>query len=141
LASNVSDVLVEQVKDKYRGYIRAHRQVLAEEFPEHASEERLDQLIAEFEQTADRIAERYYLDEFRKETDRTATYWNRLEPAPLPAQGQPPLDEQLAEYLADWAVLVLADQTEEQLTTGNLPSVDAPQSPVAHTTAKTRLAR
>lgn len=115
LGERLPDILIAAVQQQYRDYLRQHREVLAEEFPEHASEEKLDAMVAEFEQVIDRIVERYYLEEFQREGERTVEYWSRIEPLDLPGPDEPSLETQLFDYLTDWTVLAFADEAQENL--------------------------
>lgn len=111
--NHVEEIFIEAVKHQYRDYLRQHRQVLAEEFPNHADEESLDQMVAEFEQLIDKIVERYYLKEFQREGEKSARYWARFEPLDPPVAGEPSLEQQLADYIADWSVLAFTDEAAE----------------------------
>jgi hypothetical protein len=73
--ANVEEILVAEAQDQYGEFLRRHRQVLREEFPDQASDENVEQVLAEFDQTFDRLIERYYLDEFRRESQRTVALW------------------------------------------------------------------
>jgi hypothetical protein len=106
-------ILVKRVKARYGEYLREHRDVIKEEFPNHASDENVERVLRDFERTADRILERYYVDEFRREADRTVALWERVRPLDMPAPDEPSLEEQLADYAADWTVLAVADRTED----------------------------
>ncbi|QDU28666.1 hypothetical protein ETAA8_37690 [Anatilimnocola aggregata] len=113
---NVEQEFMKQVKARYAGYLRRHRNIVKEEFPEHASDENVEAVLADFEQTFDRLVKRYYLDKFRQQADRTVSLWKEVKPVPMPGPDQPSLNEQLADYASDWAVLAFADQVDEQLT-------------------------
>ena len=107
--SNMEQMFIAKVKGNYREYLRAHRRVIQEEFPEYASDENVELLLKDFEQTLDRLIERYYLDEFRRESSRTAALWKELTPLERPGPNELPLDDQLVDYVADWTVLAVAD--------------------------------
>lgn len=112
---NVENIFMEKVKGQYRDYLRRHREVLAEEFPDHANKQSLDKLMAEFESVSDNLVERYYLDEFRHETERTTALWDKVQPLPPPKKDQPSLEEQLADYLVDWSVLAFTNEAERRV--------------------------
>jgi hypothetical protein len=120
--ANVEKMFIEKVKAQYREYLAAHRDVLKKEFPEHASEENVEKVMREFEQTFDRLVERYYLDEFRREAKRTRTLWAKFEPLPAPGPNEPSLQEQLADYTADWTVIALAEEGEDVATSETAPN-------------------
>ncbi|MEX2175964.1 MAG: hypothetical protein WD872_16500 [Pirellulaceae bacterium] len=135
--TNVERIFIEQVKAQYRDYLRQHRQVLAAEFPEHASEENVEQVLAEFERTFDKLIERYYLDEFRREAKRTAAVWEQFEPVEIPGPGEPSLDEQLADYTADWVVLAAAAGAEQIEAEPATPSAEPAPPASTPTTSST----
>ena len=112
----VQDIFLEKVKAQYREYLRTHREILAEEFPQHASPERVDRLLREFEMAADKIVERYYLDEFQAEADKTVAYWREFKPVEPPGPHDPSLEEQLAILATDWAVLSFTKESREEIT-------------------------
>ncbi len=120
----VQEQLIKKVKARYDDYLVAHRAVVREEFPEQASEKNIDRVLEEFRQTFDKLVERYFLDEFRREADRTVDLWNRLEPVALPGQDEPSLDEQLADYVADWTVIMAIDRVET--ATASAPDSEPP---------------
>lgn len=108
--TNVEQILTDKLRGQYHEYLAEHRKVLQEEFPNHADEENIDQVMQEFEKTFDRLAERYYLDEFRGNAEQTQKLWAKFEPLPLPGPNEPSLEEQLADYTADWTVIALAEE-------------------------------
>jgi hypothetical protein len=125
---NVERIFMAEVKTRYAGYLRRHRNIIKEEFPEHASDKNVEAVVADFEQTFDRLVERYYLDEFRRETDRTVALWEAVKPVEIPGPDQPSLNEQLADYASDWAVLAFSEEAEEQLTSTSQPSAEDPRT-------------
>lgn len=112
----VQDIFLDKVKAQYRDYLRKHQQILTEEFPQHASPERVERLIREFEFAADKIVERYYLDEFQAEADKTVAYWREVKPLDPPGPYEPSLEEQLAVFATDWAVLSFTKEARQELT-------------------------
>ncbi|WP_146119019.1 hypothetical protein [Blastopirellula marina] len=109
------EMFIAAVKSEYRDYLQQHREVLAEEFPEHADKKSLDRLMAEFEQVGSELIDRYYLEDFAKESKRTREAWAKVKPLPPPAEGEPSLETQLLEYGTDWSVLALTDKAEQQV--------------------------
>ncbi|HBN76490.1 MAG TPA: hypothetical protein DD473_11860 [Planctomycetaceae bacterium] len=112
---NVEKLFIKAAQNQYRDYWQAHRKVLAEEFPEYADKEALDELITEFEHTSDKLIERYYAEEFIEEGKVTAEYWSRFEPIDVPDNAQVDLKGQLLDYVADWTVLAFTDESQDQL--------------------------
>jgi hypothetical protein len=113
--ANVEETFSEKVKEQYPDFVRQHRQVLAEEFPEHANKKSIDELMNEFESLADNLVKRYYLDEFRQETKRTIAVWKQIEPLDSPQPREPSLTDQLTDYMADWSVLAFTDTARERI--------------------------
>jgi hypothetical protein len=123
--ANVEAMLKEKLRAHVREYLLAHRDVVKEEFPEHASDENVEKVLADFERVVHKLAERYYLDEFQRQSERTVALWNRFEPAPLPGPNEPSLHEQLADYAADWAVLAASEAAEAQVAAGKRSTSDS----------------
>lgn len=119
--------LAAKVRAKVEDYLRRHRTVLVEEFPDHASEENVERVMKEFEETIGKLSERYYLEDFRRQADRTAQVWNQIEPLDPPPPGGPSLEEQLADYVADWAVLTAVPPSPD----GEQPRESQPTPPPA----------
>lgn len=103
LLDGMEATIKQKVKVRYRDYLARHREVLKEEFPEIASDEAVDRLIDRFEVAGQRLVERDYIDEFRAETKRTLQLWEQFPPV-RPPRGKT-LEDELVDYLADWAVL------------------------------------
>lgn len=114
-AQNADEIFVDAVKAEYRDYLQRHRQVIAEEFPDYADDESLDRLIAHFEQAGEGLIERYYLDDFANEAERTQLAWSKIQPLEPPSKDDPSLEEQLLEYGADWSVLAFTDEAKQQV--------------------------
>jgi hypothetical protein len=110
--TEVEDLFLEEAKGKYARFLARHQQVLAEEFPEQATEERVRRLIGEFQARLDKLVERYYVDEFRPEAERTIALWHRVQPLPPPAAHELPLEEELTELVADWTILAFTEEVE-----------------------------
>lgn len=104
---NVERAFVAKVKSRYHEYLQRHRQILQDEFPEHATRENVEKVLAAFEATFDDLVERYYLDQFRQEAARTEKLWASIPPAHRPEPGEPSLEEQLADATQRWLVLAL----------------------------------
>lgn len=105
--NNVERAFVAKVKSRYREYLQRHRQILEQEFPEHATRENVEQVLAAFEATFDDLVERYYLDQFRREAARTEELWASIPPAQPPAEDEPSLEEQLADTTRQWLLMAL----------------------------------
>lgn len=112
---NVEQMLVQKAEQKYRKFWQEHREILAEKYPEYASSPAVDQLIERFEKVGDRMLQRYYIDEFRQESTRTAKLWEQVEPLPSPQPDEPSIPDQLLMYASDWAVLTLSDRAQDRV--------------------------
>lgn len=112
---NVEEMLLTQAKQEYRQYLQQHREVLAKKFPEYASSKAIDEFIARFESIGDKLIEKYYLDEFRREVDRTANAWEEIQTLPPAPKDEPSHQEQLGLYLSDWLVLNFSDRAKQQV--------------------------
>lgn len=105
--NNVEQAFLAKVKSRYHEYLQRHRQILESEFPEHASRENVEKVLAAFEATFDDLVERYYLDQFRREAARTEKLWTSIPPAPTPEPDEPALEEQLADATRQWLMIAL----------------------------------
>ncbi|QDU77713.1 hypothetical protein Pan97_47870 [Bremerella volcania] len=112
-AENADDIFIDALKAEYGDFLRAHRQVLADEFPDHADEESLDRLIAEFEKVGGRLIDRYRVKQFAEQAQRTQASWENIQPLETPEPGEPSLETQLRDYAVDWSVLAFTQEAEE----------------------------
>ncbi|MCC6511950.1 MAG: hypothetical protein IT423_22825 [Pirellulaceae bacterium] len=115
--TNIERAFRAKVKARYHEYLVRHRQILKSEFPEHATRQNVERVLAAFEATFDELVQRYYLDQFRHEAARTEKLWQAIPPARRPEYGQPSLEEQLAVTARNW--LLKAMQTNEFATTND----------------------
>lgn len=105
--NNVEQAFVAKVKARYHDYLMRHRDILKAEFPEHATRENVERILAAFEATFDELVERYYIDQFRHEADRTQELWAAIPPAREPESDEPPLEKQLGDTTREWVVSLL----------------------------------
>lgn len=103
LMAGLEQQLRGKLKAQSKEYLAEHRRVFREVFPEITEDHTIDAIVRDFRETAERLAERYYLDEFRKQAKRTAKLWMSIKPVEPPRQGT--LEDQLLEYTTDWAAL------------------------------------
>ncbi|MBI1248824.1 hypothetical protein GC197_13410 [bacterium] len=115
LAEHSEVIFVDAVKAQYSDYLQAHREVLAEEFPNHADKKSIDQLIAQFEKVGHKMIERFYLEDFAKQAKRTEVAWSKIQPVKEPAPGDPSLEKQLIDYGTDWSVLAFTDKAKQSV--------------------------
>ncbi len=118
--NNVEAAFVAKVKARYHEYLQRHREILRSEFPEHATRENVEQILASFEATFDELVERYYLDQFRHEASRTERLWKSIPPARAPRPDEPALEQQLADTTRLWMLMAFRGQS---------PSLSATQQP------------
>ncbi len=104
--NNVEAAFLTKVKSRYHDYLMQHRRILTAEFPEHATRENVQRVLAAFEATFGELVERYYLDQLRHEAARTERLWTAIPPARQPEMDEPPLEQQLARTAQDWFVTV-----------------------------------
>lgn len=105
--NNVEKAFIAKVKARYHEYLYRHREILTSEFPEHATRENVEQILAAFEATFDELVERYYIDQFRHEAARTEELWAAIPPARQPEIDEPSLEKQLGETSRQWMVTLL----------------------------------
>ena len=105
--NNVERAFVTKVKARYREYLQRHRDILKSEFPEHATRENVEQILAAFESTFDEVVERYYIDQFRHEATRTQKLWAAIPRARQPTPEEPALEKQLGDTAQQWMISLL----------------------------------
>lgn len=123
--SNLEDIFLARVRANHKEVLQAHVNVLREEFPEHVNDENVERVLTEFEKAFDRVAERYYVEEFRRATQRTVALWERVETLEPRQPDQPPLEDRLADAVVDWMALTAANEAEEAIN----QAVEAPREP------------
>ncbi len=124
--NNVESAFLAKVKGRYHDYLMQHRKILTSEFPEHATRENVQRVLAAFEVTFGELIERYYLDQLRHEAARTERLWQSIPPARQPEADEPALEQQLARTAQDWLITVsrpprepLASTSEAKDTPGS----------------------
>lgn len=128
--NNVEDAFLKKVKGRYHDYLMQHRKILTSEFPEHATRENVQRVLAAFEATFGELVERYYLDQLRHEAARTERLWQSIPPARQPDSDEPALEQQLARTAQDWLVTVSRPPRETAVSTTerslNAPATNGP---------------
>lgn len=114
--NNVEAAFLNKVKGRYHDYLMQHRKILTSEFPEHATRENVQRVLAAFEVTFGELVERYYLDQLRHEAARTEQLWQSIPPARRPDADEPALEQQLAQTAQDWLVTVSRPPKELTVT-------------------------
>ncbi len=121
--NNVEAAFLQKVKGRYHDYLMQHRKILTSEFPEHATRENVQRVIAAFEATFGELVERYYLDQLRHEAARTERLWQSIPPARQPDADEPALEQQLARTAQDWLITVSRPPREPVSNTASSGSV------------------
>lgn len=124
--NNVEAAFLNKVKGRYHDYLMQHRKILTSEFPEHATRENVQRVLASFESTFGELVERYYLDQLRHEAARTERLWQSIPPARKPDADEPALEQQLASTAQDWLVTVSRPPREVPVT--STPETIAPET-------------
>lgn len=115
--NNVEEAFLNKVKSRYHDYLMQHRKILTSEFPEHATRENVQRVLAAFEVTFGELVERYYLDQLRHEASRTEKLWQSIPPARRPDADEPVLEQQLAQTAQDWLITVSRPPKEVPVST------------------------
>ena len=98
-----------KVEKRAEDYVAQHRNILQEEFPEITNQLTLDRMTTALEKAVNRMAQHYYVDEFREQVARLVQLWDST--SPLPA-GKPPdkeLQQMLASSLTEWLLLQVSE--------------------------------
>ena len=104
--NNVEAAFLAKVKGRYHDYLMQHRKILTSEFPQHATRENVQRVLAAFEATFGELVERYYLDQLRHEAARTEQLWQSIPPTRQPEPDEPALEQQLVQTAQDWLITV-----------------------------------
>lgn len=100
--NSIEAAFLAKIKARYHDYLMQHQQILRDEFPEHATPENVQRVMAAFETTMGELVERYYLDQFREEAARSQRLWRAIPPARMPEEDEPALEEQLVATAQQW---------------------------------------
>ncbi len=112
LVAGLESQLRLRVRQQIDEFLAKHRQVFREEFPKITDEATVDRILRDYRRTANRLLDRYYLNDFRRESKRTVQLWKSFEPVKPPLEGT--LQDELLEYVGDW--LALQAKTEATQT-------------------------
>lgn len=125
--NNVEAAFLAKVKGRYHDYLMQHRKILSSEFPEHATRENVQRVLAAFEATFGELVERYYLDQLRHEAARTERLWASIPPARQPEPDEPALEQQLARTAQDWLITVSRPPREPTPVSEPQAAISEPQ--------------
>jgi hypothetical protein len=95
--------LVEKAQVKVRGSLKRQAEGLSGEFPGPIATDDGGRALDALQTVLDRLVERYYLEEFRHQSQRTISAWRDVEPLEARAT-DPRWQEQLLNMTIDWAL-------------------------------------
>jgi hypothetical protein len=105
LAQELAAHLQKQVDARYRPYLARQRAILHQEFPGITDPKELERLAGALEQAVDRLAQRYYVEEYRKQVGRFVTLWKAIPPAEILKARQADMEQLLAQEVQQWLLL------------------------------------
>ena len=108
LMTDLPKTMSDRVEKHHRELLRRHQKLLQTEFPAVESPEVRDRMMNNACTALDRLVQKYYLDEFKREFQVMSEAWNDFPPAAAPGKGDPPLEEQLLGELMDLTAVKLA---------------------------------
>lgn len=108
LIASLPQRMQERVEGHYHQMIRRHEKLIQTEFPTVQNEEVRNRMMANTCAALDRLVQKYYVEEFKKELLAMSNTWNDFPPAPMPSAGDSPLEDQLLGELMDLVSLKLS---------------------------------
>ena len=108
LMTDLPQKMSKRVEDHHDKLLRRHQDLLKAEFPTVENPEVRDRMMANACTALDRLIQKYYVDEFKREFKIMSDAWSDFPPAPVPGAGDPPLEEQLLGELMDLTAVKLA---------------------------------
>jgi multidrug efflux pump subunit AcrB len=102
LVKNLQARLDERVRARWEAASDRYETILREEFPQVENTDLIVQMYASLEQIIEKLVEKHYSEEIRREVEGINDTWKNFEMADLPAQGETPLEQ---EFLAELLLL------------------------------------
>ena len=111
LVKNLESRLGDRITARTEAAGDRYEAILREEFPQVDDSELIVQMYASIEQIMEKLVAKYYSDQIRQEVEGVAESWDDFEMADLPAEGEPPLEQQFLAALLQLAAYRLEGQT------------------------------
>lgn len=108
LMTDLPQRMSERVEKHHHELLRRHQNLLQSEFPAVENPETRDRMMANACAALDRLVQKYYVDEFKREFKVMSDAWSDFPPAAVPNSGDPPLEEQLLGELMDLTAVKLS---------------------------------
>lgn len=109
LADHLEAALKNKVQKRYDAYLARYRSVLKEEFPEVTDQLTLDRMNAALQRAANRMAQHYYVNEFRDQVAQLTRLWQEIPPLPSDKSRGKNLEQMLVNDLTQWLVLQISE--------------------------------
>jgi multidrug efflux pump subunit AcrB len=113
LMKNLESELEKKITAHFEKASEKYRAILREEFPELKDPALLDAMYSSVVDTMYRLVEEYYSDKVRDEIQGLNDKWLEFEMAELPAEGEPPLEQQFLAALLNLAAMKVDDKSAE----------------------------
>lgn len=104
LLDNLQQRLAAQINARYEETLNQYEQVLVKEFPQATDDRIREQMLANVRVAMDRLVQRYYIDEFKRELTEMYDTWDTFPVAAAPDPDDPPLEDQLIGLLMELMV-------------------------------------
>lgn len=103
LRANLEVRLGEKIKNRYEAAGERYQEILREEFPQVEDPELLVQVYASMEQIMEKLVQKYYSEQVRREFQEMQSTWDDFDMADLPGEGEPSLEQQFVASLLQLA--------------------------------------
>ena len=124
LVKNLEARLGDRLDARWEAAGQRYEAILAEEFPQVDDSELLVQMYGTIEQIMEKLVAKYYSEQVRQEVEGVTETWNDFEMAELPAEGEPPLEQQFLAALLQLAAYRLEGQTILTTSAEPIPSAE-----------------
>jgi hypothetical protein len=114
LVANLQTRLKDKITSHYQQSEKKYQAILQEEFPELKDPDLVIKTYAALQQILEKFVEKFYSEQLQQEFDRFSANWERLPLAPIPAEGEPTLEQQLIAELLRLASLIVEEKVEFQ---------------------------
>jgi len=103
LRANLEVRLGGKITARYEAAGERYQEILREEFPQVEDPELLVQVYTSMEQIMEKLVDKYYSEQVRRELQEMQSTWDDFDMADLPGEGEPPLEQQFVASLLQLA--------------------------------------
>ena len=101
MVNSLTDQMTKKLEGHHHELVRRHEKLFKEEFPTVQNAEVRERMVGNICLAFDRLVQKYYVDEFKRELKSMDTAWEDFPLADQPTKGEASLEEQLKGSLMD----------------------------------------